>query len=83
MGNLIAFILSFKNHMIDSNDCGKIFPVQSADVAQLAEHITRNNEVMGSIPIIGSVIKNSLLQGVFCFSYCVQLGEFFASFLCE
>ena len=31
---------------------GKICAV--ADVAQLAEHITRNNEVMGSIPIIGS-----------------------------
>ena len=32
---------------------GKIPPAKPADVAQLAEHITRNNEVMGSIPIIG------------------------------
>lgn len=40
--------------------CGKIFA--AADVAQLAEHITRNNEVMGSIPIIGS--KAPHLRGV-------------------
>ena len=39
---------------------GKICAV--ADVAQLAEHITRNNEVMGSIPIIGSIPK-ILLDG--------------------
>ena len=39
----------------ESWNYGKICAV--ADVAQLVEHITRNNEVMGSIPIIGSTRK--------------------------
>ena len=44
---------------------GKICAV--ADVAQLAEHITRNNEVMGSIPIIGSIGKFSLMGEFFIY----------------
>ncbi len=64
------------------NIYGKICAV--ADVAQLAEHITRNNEVMGSIPIIGSSQK-ILPRGeffIFCdgkqvfeFSCCLIHGE--------
>ena len=48
--------------------CGKIFA--AADVAQLAEHITRNNEVMGSIPIIGS--KAPQLRGVSFYLFFVR-----------
>ena len=54
-------IISQQKHI---GNYGKISPAKPADVAQLAEHITRNNEVMGSIPIIG-LQKNSPAIGEF------------------
>ncbi len=48
-----------------------IYPVQPfsmcADVAQLVEHSTRNTGVMGSIPIVGLLIRSWLITRTFLF----------------